>query len=117
MLSPVAKGFNPVRIERITPEDLKFGLSYWVGELTSGRMSRFVSDGDASVVSYPSSEASGADKAAITALGKKPNAYGGSGGAGGKRILGAGDNADPASEKGTPASAPTESKPITGAGG
>ena len=56
-------------------------------------------------------------KAAITALGKKPNAYGGSGGAGGKRILGAGDNADPASEKGTPASAPTESKSITGAGG
>jgi hypothetical protein len=116
-VSPAAKGFNPVRIERITPEDLKFGLAYWVGELTSGRMVRFVSDGDASVVSYPSSEASNADKAAIVALGKKPNAYGGSGGAGGKKILGAGDGTDAPSATEMPTAAPAASKPITGAGG
>ena len=116
-VSPAAKGFNPVRIERITPEDLKFGLAYWVGELTSGRRVRFVSDGDASVVSYPSSEASSADKAAIVALGKKPNAYGGSGGAGGKKILGAGDGADTTTDTAPPSSAPAASKPITGAGG
>lgn len=116
-VSPAAKGFNPVRIERITPEDLKFGLAYWVGELTSGRMTRFVSDGDASVISYPSSEASGADKAAIKALGKKANPYGGSGGAGGKKILGAGDSTDAPSKNETPAAAPAASKPITGAGG
>jgi peptidoglycan/xylan/chitin deacetylase (PgdA/CDA1 family) len=116
-VSPAAKGFNPLRIERITPEDLKFGLAYWVGELTSGRMTRFVSDGDASVVSYPSSEASSAEKAAIVALGKKPNAYGGSGGAGGKKILGAGDGADTATDTAAPSSAPAASKPITGAGG
>lgn len=116
-VSPAAKGFNPVRIERITPEDLKFGLAYWVGELTSGRMTRFVSDGDASVVSYPSSEASSADKAAIVALGKKPNAYGGSGGAGGKKILGAGDSGETSTETASPSSAPAASKPITGAGG
>ena len=116
-VSPAAKGFNPVRIERITPEDLKFGLAYWVGELTSGRMTRFVSDGDASVVSYPSSESSSADKAAIIALGKKPNAYGGSGGAGGKKILGAGDSGETSTETASPSSAPAASKPITGAGG
>jgi peptidoglycan/xylan/chitin deacetylase (PgdA/CDA1 family) len=116
-VSPAAKGFNPLRIERITPEDLKFGLAYWVGELTSGRMTRFVSDGDASVVSYPSSEASSADKAAIIALGKKPNAYGGSGGAGGKKILGAGDSGETSTETASPSSAPAASKPITGAGG
>ena len=116
-VSPAAKGFNPVRIERITPEDLKFGLAYWVGELTSGRMTRFVSDGDASVVSYPSSEASNADKAAIVALGKKPNAYGGSGGAGGKKILGAGDSGETSTETTRPSGAPAASKPITGAGG
>jgi hypothetical protein len=116
-VSPAAKGFNPLRIERITPEDLKFGLAYWVGELTSGRMTRFVSDGDASVVSYPSSEASSAEKAAIVALGKKPNAYGGSGGAGGKKILGAGDGDDTSTDMAAPTSAPAASKPITGAGG
>jgi peptidoglycan/xylan/chitin deacetylase (PgdA/CDA1 family) len=116
-VSPAAKGFNPVRIERITPEDLKFGLAYWVGELTSGRMTRFVSDGDASVVSYPSSESSSADKAAIIALGKKPNAYGGSGGAGGKKILGAGDSGETSTETASPSNAPAASKPITGAGG
>lgn len=116
-VSPAAKGFNPVRIERITPEDLKFGLAYWVGELTSGRMTRFVSDGDASVVSYPSSEASNADKAAIVALGKKPNAYGGSGGAGGKKILGAGESGETSTDSATPSNAPAASKPITGAGG
>ncbi|MFY8051723.1 MAG: polysaccharide deacetylase family protein [Armatimonadaceae bacterium] len=117
MVSPAAKGFNPVRIERITPEDLKFGLSYWVGELTSGRMTRYVSDGDVSVVSYPSSEASSADKPAIVAMGKKPNAYGGSGGAGGKKILGAGDSSETSSDTANPSNAPTASKPITGAGG
>jgi peptidoglycan/xylan/chitin deacetylase (PgdA/CDA1 family) len=116
-VSPAAKGFNPLRIERITPEDLKFGLAYWVGELTSGRMTRFVSDGDTSVVSYPSSEASSADKAAIIAQGKKPNAYGGSGGAGGKKILGAGDSGETSTETAGPSSAPAASKPITGAGG
>lgn len=80
-------------------------------------MTRFVSDGDASVVSYPSSESSSADKAAIIALGKKPNAYGGSGGAGGKKILGAGDSDETGSETASPSSAPAASKPITGAGG
>lgn len=116
-VSPAAKGYNPVRIERITPEDLKFGLAYWVAELTSGRMTRFVSDGDVSVISYPNSEASNADKAAIVALGKKANPYGGSGGAGGKKILGAGDSGETTTETASPSSAPAASKPITGAGG
>lgn len=110
-LPPGAKGFNPLRIDRITPEDVKFGLKYWVDTLVSGRMSRYVSDGDASVISYPKLDASNANTALLKQQGKTINAYGAVGAAGGKKIIGVTDPSSAVRRIAEPTS-----KPISGSG-
>lgn len=87
MPAPGAKGYNPVRIERITPEDIRFGLHYWVDELVAGRMSRYISDGDPATVSFPRSEEGGVQIAVLQRQGKRINAYAMGGPGGGKPIV------------------------------
>jgi peptidoglycan/xylan/chitin deacetylase (PgdA/CDA1 family) len=75
MYSPFSKKFNAIRLERITPEDINFGLAYWVKQLEKNQTS-YVSDGDPTYVTYPSSEAAFAEPARIQKMGLKSNPYG-----------------------------------------
>ncbi len=99
-----------MRIERITPEDIRFGLKYWVDELVSGRMRRYVSDGDPATVSFPQSRSSDAKTDLLETQGVKVNAYS-AGGGGSKPIVSSssGDEAAGGAESSTSA------KPIAGA--
>ena len=76
MYSPFTKKFNAVRLERITPEDINFGLAYWIKQLDKTQ-SAYVSDGNPQYVTYPAAKAALADPNRIKKLGLTPNVYGG----------------------------------------
>jgi len=110
--APGTRKFNPLRIERVTPEDMRFGLKYWVDELSSGRLARYISDGDPATVSFPASSRDAIDSAKLAADGVRANAYGGSG-SGSKPIVSSSETepSKPILGGGAPASAP---KPVAG---
>lgn len=119
MPSPVSKGYNPLKLERIGPADVRFGVRWWIKELSkgSGMYPRYISDGDPNVVSVPKGQESEVHSARVAAQGKTLYAYapfGGSGGA--KPIVGSAGNTDtpPADDAEAPAAVVTEKKPITG---
>jgi peptidoglycan/xylan/chitin deacetylase (PgdA/CDA1 family) len=116
MFAPGAPKYDPMRIERITPEDIRFGLKYWVDELASGRMRRYISDGDPATVSFPASSASGIKTAVLESQGVKVNAYA-AGGGGSKPIVSSGENTNPGGAASQPkpiAGSTPAPKPITG---
>jgi len=52
--SPAALRFDPARLERIGARDDRWGVRWWINELTHGNAyPRYVSDGDPNVVSFP----------------------------------------------------------------
>lgn len=116
MHAPGTRKYNPLRIERITPEDMRFGLKYWVDELASGRLQRYISDGDPTTVSFPASAKSNIDAELLRADGVRANPYGGAGG-GSKPIVSAGEAA-PAKpilgEGADTTTPPSTPKPISG---
>ncbi len=77
MVSPFAKGYNPLRLERISPVDSVNGFRYWLKELTrtGGAYQRYISDGDNRVVSFPKGEEKLANLAKIKAKNKLAYAY------------------------------------------
>ncbi|GAB4457466.1 MAG: hypothetical protein OHK0029_17300 [Armatimonadaceae bacterium] len=89
--SPASKEYNPLDLERIDSIDGTNGIRDWVKKLTTGtnvmRMTRYISDGDPNVVSFPKTEEAKADIARIEKQGKLANAYELSGG-GAKPIVG-----------------------------
>jgi peptidoglycan/xylan/chitin deacetylase (PgdA/CDA1 family) len=80
MYSPFTKKYNAMRLERITPEDINFGLAYWIKMLEKNNTA-YVSDGDPTYVTYPSEQAAYAQPARIEKLGLRANPYGASLGA------------------------------------
>jgi peptidoglycan/xylan/chitin deacetylase (PgdA/CDA1 family) len=74
MQSPFAKKYNALRLERITPEDINFGLAYWIKILEKNRTA-FVSDGDPNYVTYPSEQAALAEPARLKKMGVYANPY------------------------------------------
>ena len=60
--SPFATGFDPMGVPRIrsglTTGDQTLTASYWIPQLLSGAVRRFVSDGDPATVAFPAREAS-----------------------------------------------------------
>lgn len=78
MPSPLAKGYDPLRLERINSINATNGIRDWVKKLTTGGASgmvRYVSDGDPNTISYPKGAAAQANVARIEKLGKIANAY------------------------------------------
>jgi peptidoglycan/xylan/chitin deacetylase (PgdA/CDA1 family) len=80
MQSPFAKKYNAMRLERITPEDINFGLAYWLKMLEKNHTT-YVSDGDPTYVTYPSEQATLAEPARLQKMGLRANPYGASLGA------------------------------------
>lgn len=79
--SPAAKDFNPLRVQRITPEDIQNGLANWILRMDkSSPFPPYVSDGDPTTLSFPASEKSKLDPAKAKAAGLLVNAYGAGGG-------------------------------------
>lgn len=115
--APGARRYDPLRIERITPEDKRFGLKYWVDELVSGRMSRYVSDGDPQTVTFPKTEESTANLALLRQQGKKIHAYSLGGAGGAKPIVSSAPAEAPGAGPATGQDAPPPPpKPIVGGG-
>jgi hypothetical protein len=92
MPSPASKEYDPLRLERINSINGTNGIRDWVKKLTSGTsvipMTRYISDGDPNVVSYPKGMEDKANVAMIEGAGKLANAYEVEGG-GTKPIVGA----------------------------
>jgi peptidoglycan/xylan/chitin deacetylase (PgdA/CDA1 family) len=119
--APANKAYDPLRLERIDSIDGRWGVRWWIQELSRGSSAfpRYVSDGDPKFVSIPKGTERLVNVAALGAQKQILNAYspfGESGGA--KPIVGAAGGAGvkettapAASGSVTPAVA---SKPITG---
>jgi peptidoglycan/xylan/chitin deacetylase (PgdA/CDA1 family) len=90
--SPNSKQFNPMRLERIGPADVRWGVRWWLGMLGkgTGEYPRYVSDGDPRFVSVPKGTETSVNVAAVRARGQTLNVYAPFGGPGGsKPIVGA----------------------------
>ena len=87
--SPAALKFDPARLERIGARDDRWGVRWWINELThSNAYPRYVSDGDPNVVSFPKEMEALANLPRLRAQQKIANAFGGAGG-GSKPIVSA----------------------------
>jgi peptidoglycan/xylan/chitin deacetylase (PgdA/CDA1 family) len=74
--SPAAKNFAPLRLTRITPEDIVNGLANWITRLERvSPYAPYVSDGDPSCLSFPLSEKPKLDPAYAKRTEKLLNAY------------------------------------------
>lgn len=116
--SPASKRFDPLRLERIAPIDGRWGVRWWIEELSrgTGLYPRYVSDGDSRFVSFPKGSEALVNTPALKAQNKIAYAYSPFGGGGGaKPIIGAGEA--PAATANSKAAAPEASvaeKPISG---
>ena len=112
--SPVSKDFDPQRLERIASRDDRWGVRWWIQELSrgTGEYPRYISDGDPTFVSIPQGLESQVNVARLQAENKTLFAYSPFGGAGGaKPIVGVGAPAGAAPSANAPA---VTEKPITG---
>jgi hypothetical protein len=75
MQSPFAKTYDSFRLERITPEDIPFGLRFYVDQMEKQKTA-YVSDGDPIFVTYPRSADSAVHKVRVQVLGLRLNPYG-----------------------------------------
>jgi len=87
--SPAGRKFDPARLERIGARDDKWGVRWWINELThSNAYPRYVSDGDPNVISFPRETEALADLPRLKTQQKIANAFGGAG-SGSKPIVSA----------------------------
>ena len=60
--APVARGQNRMRIERILACEGPYGVTYWLDQMKSGAVKRYVCDGDPETTSVPLKLANGVDR-------------------------------------------------------
>ncbi len=114
--SPAAKVFDAMQLERISPADGTNGLRYWITKMTqSGEYPRYVSDGDAKVVSFPKGDEGRADIARLEGRQKLVYAYGdGGAGGGSKPIVSEADEGNTSPAPAGTAAPAVSAKPIVG---
>lgn len=115
--SPATVRFQPARLERIGARDDRWGVRWWISELTrSAVYPRYISDGDPNVVSFPQEMAALANLPRLKEQQKIANAFGGAGG-GSKPIVSAAGETQSGKSSGGGAASVTERtvpKPIVG---
>jgi hypothetical protein len=88
VISPASKDWNPLRLERIGPNDADpNGVRAWITKLTAASGNRYVSDGDPNTISYPKGQEGQVNTKRLEAEGKLANAYAPFGGAGGAKPI------------------------------
>ncbi|MDX1931052.1 MAG: polysaccharide deacetylase family protein [Capsulimonadales bacterium] len=87
--SPASKKYSPYQLERIDSINGTNGVRDWIKKLTTtgSGYTRYVSDGDPNVISFPKGEGSLADTGKIKAGGKLAYAYEPFGGTGGSKPI------------------------------
>jgi hypothetical protein len=73
--SPIARKFNPYRLQRIIPGNERFALQFWLKDLSLHPIKRYISDGDPNTFTVPTFLADDVDPARLKATGCMERTY------------------------------------------